>query len=162
MPLTFNLRHLEKRSLCLAGELSASDLDLQNIDEMLEIAEPLKYDLVLERVGNSVLLQGRLTCNLACQCVRCLAPFNRVVEIGDWTCDLPLAGEEKVPISNDCVDLTPFLREDILLALPQHPLCKPECQGLLDAPQHLQEPAGWRMQDSEVSPAWAELNKLKF
>ena len=36
----------------------------------------------------------------------------------------------QVAIENDCVDLTPFVREDILLEFPQHPLCKPDCGGL--------------------------------
>ena len=39
-------------------------------------------------------------------------------------------GEDRVAVDNDCVDLTPYLREDILLEFPQHPLCKPECRGL--------------------------------
>jgi uncharacterized protein len=160
MPLTFNLRQVETQDLRLAGEISAKELDLVGIDEMLEVQEPLSYNLVLERIGDNILVQGRLRCKLACQCVRCLAPFNHQVEINDWACDLPLKGEEKVSSINDCVDLTPFLREDILLAFPQHPLCKPECQGLLDMFQQLHEPAG--KQAGEASPAWAELNKLKF
>jgi uncharacterized metal-binding protein YceD (DUF177 family) len=162
MPLTFNLRHLEKRSLRLTGELPASDLDLLDIDEMIELSEPLEYDIVVERVGENVLLRGSLKCGLACQCVRCLTPFKQALEIDDWTCELPLSGEEKVAISNDFVDLTPFLREDILLAFPQHPLCKADCEGLLGASRHLREPAGRPEQASEVSQAWAELNKLKF
>jgi uncharacterized protein len=162
MPLIFNLRQLEKQSLHLTGELSATDLDIEDVDEMIRLSAPLRYDIVLERLGESVLAQGRLNCGLACQCVRCLTPFERDLEIESWTCDLPLTGEGKVFANHDCVDLTPYLREDILLAFPQHPLCEPECQGLLDAPQHLRRPAGKQEQSSEVSSAWAELNKLKF
>ena len=33
----------------------------------------------------------------------------------------------------DFVDLTPQIREDILLALPQRALCRPECRGLCPA-----------------------------
>ena len=49
------------------------------------------------------------------------------VGIATWTLHLPLEGEDKVTVENDCVDLTPFVREDILLEFPQHPLCKPDC-----------------------------------
>ncbi len=38
-----------------------------------------------------------------------------------------------VPIKNDCVDLTPWVREDILLGFPQHPLCRPDCGGLKES-----------------------------
>ena len=60
-----------------------------------------------------------------------------MVRVDPWIADLPLVGEEKVAVDNDCVDLTPYLREDILLAFPQHPLCEPDCRGLPKAPQKL-------------------------
>jgi uncharacterized metal-binding protein YceD (DUF177 family) len=70
---------------------------------------------------------------------------------------VPLAGEEKAPVNNDCVDLTPFLREDMLLEFPPHPLCKPDCGGLKKG----QAPKTGG-QDVAASAAWAELDKLKL
>src|SRR4051812_12061388 len=131
MPLTFNLRQLEKRDLHLVGELSPNDLELTGFDEMVEIIEPLRYDLVVERLSDSILVQGSVRAKLTCHCVRCLAKFDDELELERWTVDLPLAGDEKVLVTNDSVDLTPYLREDILLAFPQHPLCDSECRGLL-------------------------------
>jgi uncharacterized metal-binding protein YceD (DUF177 family) len=67
-----------------------------------------------------------------------------------------------VPVDNDCVDLTGPIRDDILLAFPQHPLCNPECRGL---------PTGYSGKRRKTttaglpqigSSAWNELNKLKF
>ena len=60
------------------------------------------------------------------------------------------------------VDLTPYVREDILLEFPRHPLCNPDCRGLpgisVGGSTNLRG-AG----KTEVgSPAWAELNKLKL
>ena len=162
MPLTFNLRHLEKRSVHLEGELSASELELVGIDELVEVSGPVKYELEAERLRDSVLVQGRIQWALACRCSRCLEPFTKEVGLDSWTCDLPLEGEERVPISNDCADLTPYVREDILLAFPQHPLCEPDCQGLLKRAWDPQKPASVDEQAPEVSSAWAELNKLKL
>ena len=84
------------------------------------------------------------------------------LELADWTCHLPLEGEEAVPVTNDCVDLTPYVREDILLAFPQHPLCDPDVAGL---PKHGAGKPKQRRRASQTeagSSAWAELNKLKF
>ena len=47
--------------------------------------------------------------------------------IRDRSCLLPLAGEEKIELTNVSADLTPYLREDTFLAFPQHPLCEPGC-----------------------------------
>ena len=113
MPLTFNLRHLDRKNLELAGKLSAEELDLDEVDELIKITEPIRYELVAERLSQSVLIRGQLLTTLACQCVRCLRPFTQRVELNDWTCDLPLEGEDKVVVTNDLIDLTPIVREDI-------------------------------------------------
>jgi uncharacterized protein len=162
MPTTFNLRHLDKRDLHLVGELSAADLDLEDIDELVEMREPLRYDLVAEKFNDRVLVQGKLQSVLTCQCARCLSEFRYRLELTSWICDLPLEGEDKVLVTNDCVDLTPYIREDILLAFPQHPLCGQECRGLPDAARILQGSASVEGQSGNGSSAWSELNKLKF
>jgi uncharacterized metal-binding protein YceD (DUF177 family) len=99
---------------------------------------------------------------LLCLCVRCLKPFEFPLKLDKWTQLLPLAGEEKVSVVNDCVDLTPFMREDILLEFPQHPLCKADCSGL---PKTLigkvKKPSG-AGQAKAQSSAWAALDKLKL
>ena len=162
MPLLFNIRHLEDKTLALRGELPAAQLELEGVDELIQVNSPVKYDLEVQQYEQSILAQGRLDLTLKCECARCLKPFHQRLQLPDWTCLLPLEGEEKVAIHNDFVDLTPYLREDILLAFPQHPLCNPECSGLLNAsPSSDQDPSGAR-QTNETSSAWAELNKLKL
>ena len=161
MPLTFNIRHVEKRDLHLQGELALNDLELGAPDELVQAITPLSYDIRVERLSGSVLAQGRLRLKLRCECARCLKPFDQTLQIDNWTCDLPLHGEDKVPIDNDSVDLTPFIREDILLGFPQHPLCQTECHGLPKAPDNTSKQRSGASH-SEESPAWAALNKLKL
>src|SRR2546422_3223378 len=113
MPLTFNIRHVEKRDLHLQGELSLDDLQLGDTDVLVHATEPLSYDIRVERLSDSILAHGWLRLKLRCECARCLKPFDQTLQIDGWTCDLPLQGEDRVPIDNDSVDLTPFIREDI-------------------------------------------------
>jgi uncharacterized protein len=157
MPLLVNLRHLVDRDLALQGEIPAAELDLETRDELIRVTSPLTYKIEVQRLEESLLARGRVRLELDCQCVRCLKPFKYQLEIPDWVCDVPLAGEEKVPVVNDCVDLTPYLREDTLLTFPQHPLCEPECGGL--KPQ----PARTGPGEPETGPSpWSELDKLKL
>lgn len=150
--LSINLRHLEEHDLRLRGELPAAELDMETGDEMVHASQPLRYDLEAQKLEGGMLVRGSLRLVLECRCVRCLKPFARELELKEWTCHLPFEGEDKVAVVNDCVDLTPFLREDMLLEFPQHPLCKPDCKGLKVSEQPREE------NDS----AWAELDKLKF
>jgi uncharacterized metal-binding protein YceD (DUF177 family) len=79
----------------------------------------------------------------------------------EWTLLLPLDGPEKVDLKNDSVDLTPYLREDILLEFPQHPLCEADCAGLPNRLAASSKKTAGPGQTPNAS-AWAELNKLKF
>ena len=130
MPLIVNLRHVEEHNVVLRGELPVDELDIDARDEMIRVARPLRYDIEVQKLGRGFLVRGSLQLTLECQCVRCLKPFTRKLELKPWTCHLPLEGEERVAVVDDCADLTPFVREDMLLEFPQHPLCKPDCGGL--------------------------------
>lgn len=160
MGLEVNLRHLEKGPLRLKGELTPAELELEGVDELVQIKGNVRYELTVEKMEKSILAQGRLEMQLQCECARCLKSFQKPLELTDWTCHLLLEGEEKTPIINDSVDLTPLIREDILLEFPQHPLCQPDCDGL---PGKLPGKANESISGTRAaSSSWAELNKLKF
>src|SRR5271155_1222086 len=132
MPLQINIRHLEDDDIRLQGELPVAELDLPNNDELVRTRLPLHYDLTAERVGEAILAQGRVELTLDCECARCLKPFEYRIALDPWTAHLPLEGPEKAALKDDLADLTPSLREDILLEFPQHPLCEAGCAGLLN------------------------------
>jgi uncharacterized protein len=162
MSLSVNLRHLEAQPLQLAGQLSLSELDIDTRDEIIRPGEPLEYNLEVQKLEGGLLVQGRLVLKLKCQCVRCLKKFEYRLRLDPWTTHLPLQGEDAVPIVNDCVDLTPSIREDILLEFPQHPLCKRDCGGIQNAPIGKSQTFSDIGPSDEGSPAWSELNKLKL
>jgi uncharacterized metal-binding protein YceD (DUF177 family) len=161
MAITVNLRHLEAHNKRLTGELPVEELDLDIRDELIQARRPLEYDLEVQKLEDGLLVQGKLRLFLDCQCVRCLKPVPHLVQLDPWTCHLPLQGEERVEVTNDLVDLTPSIREDILLEFPQHPLCDPECGGLPNSLSSNKKKAGGAGR-TEGASAWSELNKLKF
>jgi len=159
MPLTFNLRHLDEHEIRLEGELPAAELDVAaRPDDLVRVGSPLRYRLLVQELHDSILVTGSLRLALDCECGRCLKPFVHELALADWALHLPLEGEDKVPVDNDCVDLTPYVREDMLLEFPQHPLCKPDCGGLKK-----KNPARPAQDDVSSKPdPWAELDKLKI
>lgn len=160
MPLLVNLRHLEEHNLEMKGELPVEDLELDLHDEMIRAEKPLQYDFEVQRLDQSLLLSGRLHLTLSCQCVRCLKPFDYELILNNWTAHIPLEGEEKAHVSGDFVDLTPYVREDILLEFPQHPLCAADCRGLPNTNSGKSNTSDPTLTDEPS--AWAELDKLKF
>jgi uncharacterized metal-binding protein YceD (DUF177 family) len=161
MPLAVNLRHLTRDNICLQGELPVAELELDVHDEMIQAKSPLHHDLEVQLLDKNLLVQGTLWMTLDCECVRCLKPFQHKLELVDWACCLPLEGEDRVSVVDDSVDLTPILREDILLAFPAHPVCDPECGGLAGKQAGSTKDRATSPTD-ESSSAWSELDKLKF
>jgi len=155
--LKVNLRHLEEHGLHLKGELAAEELDLSVTDELIRVEKPLQYDLNVEVLNNALLATGKLALPLDCECARCLKKFKTRLKIDHWAVHLPLEGEDKVAVDNDCVDLTPFVREDILLDFPQHPLCRPDCAGL-----KAKSPRKAKAAEKPALDVWAKLDKLKL
>jgi uncharacterized protein len=162
MSLIVNLRHLEEHSLHLEGQISCGELDIDTLDEIIQLAGPLDYNLEVQKLEEGLLVQGRLRLDLECQCVRCLKRFDYPLQLDCWTSHLPFQGEDSIKVVNDCVDLTPCIREDILLEFPQHPLCERDCSGLRNAPIGKSQTFSKIGAPEEGSPAWKELNKLKF
>ena len=159
MSLKINLRHLEEKEQELSGEISVKDLELDGLDELIHAEQPVKYQLVAHKLGEQILARGRLSLSLRCECARCLKSYDFEINLSQWDCCLPLEGEDRVEVLNDCVDLTPWVREDILLEFPQHPLCENNCAGL---PSRTDETAKKGASQTREASAWSELNKLKF
>ena len=161
MPLLFNLRHLDTKNLHLTGELPVADLDVDNLDELVHVPKPLSYDLEIQKLDNAVLVQGTLSLVLNCECARCLKPFQQPLTLEHWACHLPLEGEDRVETVSDFVDLTPYMREDIVLAFPHPPLCKPDRSGLAST-QKTTDRSPVAAESEPASAAWAALDKLKL
>ena len=160
MPLKINLKQVEVKDLDLVGQIPAAELGVDQLDEVVHAPNSLDYRLTVQKLDEQILVRGHLKIVLRCECIRCLKTFDYLVDLPEWASQLPLSGEDKVEVTNDFVDLTPSVREDILLEFPQHPLCGNDCAGLPHRTDETANEKGASLTQS-VS-AWSELNKLKF
>ena len=96
------------------GEEPSEVLEL-NGDRATAIG-PIRYALDVGLSEGGLFATGTLTVPIECECVRCLEKFRRSLDVEDFACQVELEGKETV-------DLTEYLREDILLTLPAHPHC---------------------------------------
>jgi len=87
-------------------------------------------------------LEGSADAHVAAQCARCLTPIDTPVHADfaeQYYATVPVesgAGLVEPPLdaktigSDFKVDLTPLLREELILVTPVAPLCRPDCAGL--------------------------------
>ena len=124
------LRELRKGPKTYQGE----DPDaLSDLDEPgLHVEGPVGYDLSAMLVTDQLIVRGRVWVDMMFQCVRCSAPFARRIEEPAVAVVLETPRKDaSAPGSDDeAVDLTPELREAMILAFPSHPLCGEDCKGL--------------------------------
>ena len=124
----------------------------------MRAAGPLHYSLDVGLSEGDLWATGTLALDVELECVRCLERFVYPVRIEDFALQMDLAGEETI-------DLTPLLREDILLALPSYPHCDWSGERICPVDLRAQENAG-RLEQSEetgaaVPSAWQTLDQLK-
>lgn len=141
--MEINLRHIPAEGKHYVGDEPAADLKIEN--PLYRFEQPVHYELEATLNGRGVLVRGTLATFAKATCVRTLEPFDLPVVIEDFTVLV-----EEVP--GDIVDLTPYIREDILLELPAHPV-NPKAPKEVHLTQEAPPAKG--------SAAWEELEKLK-
>jgi uncharacterized protein len=159
MSLKVNLRLLEKESIQLDGDILGSELAPDFHDELMRLSHPVEYELTVDRQSESLLVTGSLRTHVDCECSRCLKSFVLSVQLDEFSVLSPLEGEDALPVDGDFADLTPSLREDILLSLPTNPLCGPDCRGLKPKGQSRELQV---REQAEPNSAWSALDNLKL
>ncbi|WP_116948195.1 YceD family protein [Jiangella endophytica] len=128
----------------------------------------IELDLRLESVMEGVLVSGTVRAPYSGECVRCLEPVDGevVAEVQELyvypeRVDDPdtETDDEEMRVEDDLVDLEQPVRDAVVLALPQSPVCRDDCPGLCpdcgirlaDHPDHTHD---------TTDPRWAALAGL--
>jgi uncharacterized protein len=147
-----HLRQIPAEGLHLEGEEECPIPQLE--PEEVRCAGQLRYALEVGISEGALWANGTLTLPVELHCVRCLEAFPFEIEVKDFAVHTELAGPEEV-------DLTPFMREDILLNLPAYPHCDREGGRICPVPEVLGKGG-----DNDVlearPPDWSALDKLKL
>ena len=95
----------------------------------------IRGQLVLTRTDQHILVNGTLRTAVSAECVRCLDSFRLLlnVQLEELYALNPgpvVAVPQYVVAVDGTIDLTSPLREQIVLAQPVNPICRPDCRGL--------------------------------
>jgi len=77
---------------------------------------PCWFETYLRRVEDCLVLRGSIGAGFLLECARCTEIYREAIELQDHTLQIDIEGRASI-------DLTDYLREDILLALPSYPNC---------------------------------------
>ena len=150
--MKIHLRQIPAEGAHLEGE---EECPIPQLDpEEVRCAGPLRYALDVGTSEGALWANGALTQPVDLRCVRCLESFPFDIEVKEFAVHTELTGPE-------VVDLTPFMREDILLNLPAYPHCDREGGRVCPVPVAIKK--GDENDVLEVRPPdWSALDKLKL
>jgi uncharacterized protein len=143
-----HLKQIPAQGLHLEGE---EDCPIQELEsEGIRCVGRLRYDLDLGVAGGALWANGSLSQPVELRCVSCLEKFVLELRVPTFAVHMDLHGPETV-------DLTPSVREEILLNLPAHPHCDRDGDRVCK-PKHLNTTEQQMKQKSD----WSALDQLKL
>ena len=150
-----HLKQIPPEGLHLEGEEDCLISDLES--DGIRCVGPMKYQIDIGVAEGSLWANGTLTQPVELTCVGCLEKFVHAIQVPAFAVHTELHGPETV-------DLSPFMREDILLNLPAHPRCDADgtrkCKVTAKLGEASQEDRQRRAAKREHD--WGELDKLKL
>jgi uncharacterized protein len=141
----------ESHPLELTGELPPEALAIDEI--AVRAAQPIKVELRVEKDDGNFLVTGFLQTTLSLQCGRC-------AERLPWPVRAQVEHLFEAPHPNS-IDLTPFIREDILLELPLNAACRLGADGRCPVTGEVYQPRPETTGSLTGEAVWEALSKIK-
>lgn len=148
-----HLNQIPTEGLHVEGTDPASILDLQ--DESITPLGDVRYSLDVGLSDGGLFATGLVAVDLELECVNCLERFRFPLQVQDFACQLELTGAEMV-------DLTGYLREDIVLALPPHPHCDWNGERVCKGTARLKQVHDAADTSADERDVWGALDQLKI
>ena len=151
--MKLHLKQIPSEGSRLEGEENCLIPELES--EGIKCLGPMRYSIDVGISDGSLWVNGVLKQNVELTCVACLEKFAYEIAVPRFTVHTEVAGPE-------VVDLTPYMREDILLNLPAHPRCDREggrvCREARPKYSNLEE----QEREAKREHDWEALDKLKL
>lgn len=131
-PLRINVGYLIKESVGFIKDLEFEIPRL--VLEMDKVAENLQGKVRINRTQRGILIDANFDASLDSECVRCLDDTQielstKFTELYSFDKSAEIDTELIIP-EDRYIDLSPLVRDFLLVDLPINPLCKPDCAGL--------------------------------
>ena len=149
------------------GELSLEDDRVHLVDPQPSVHGRVK------RHGRRVKVAGKVTGHLQLECDRCLQPVHSTVTTKfsrEYVTTADYEAQQAVELSEEDLDLSVFdgavvdvdslVREELLLAAPDHVLCRQNCQGICPTCGVDRNEIACDCESDGIDPRWAGLKEL--
>ena len=149
--MKIHLKQIPADGLHLEGEEECPIAELQTDD--VRCTGPLRYNIDVGVSDGALWANGSIRQPVELRCVSCLEKFGYEINVPAFSVHTELHGPE-------VVDLTPFMREDILLNVPAHPHCDRDGERICKAASITLDVTS--QSEAKREHDWEALDKLKL
>jgi uncharacterized protein len=141
-------------------------LDSKNIIdsyETIDILKPIKVEGVINKIEETISLDGVITGKIVLSCSRCLQNFNYDLDIEfheKLTNNPDSKDDDLILINNDKFNLTKIIENNVVMSLPIQRLCKDDCRGLCTVCGENLNLSSCDCENSNYDPRFAKLKNM--
>ncbi len=142
-------------------------------DDRVRVVSPPQVSSEIRQAEGKVNVNGRVESRVQVECDRCLKPVEVPVDSRfklEYVTAEEYKSQQDAELSVEDLDLTIFdgevididalVGEELLLAVPDHLLCKENCKGICPVCGSDRNAANCGCDTSEIDPRWAGLKEL--
>jgi len=115
------VKRIKEQGLRIVSEVDPGILDLEYGE--FRLIEPVSLNMVASLVTKEIILQGEIRTAYQTVCSRCLEKVSGAIHIQDLILVYENTGQ-------DMIDISPEIRDEVILAFPTKVVCDENCQGL--------------------------------
>ena len=169
--MRIELANLEDGRGSFAHKYAPGELALE--DERITIAQPPEVTGEILVNGARAQVKGNVRALLQVECDRCLKPIElpvkstfdvEYVPTSEYEAQQsPALTESDLNVTvfdGQVVDIDDLVTEELLLAVPDHPVCKDDCKGFCPVCGADKNSVNCGCETREVDPRWAGLKEL--
>ena len=141
--------------------------------ERLQLLDAVTVSGQVQQSGQRAKVKGQLTGRAQLECDRCLKPVEFSIDSAfqlEYVTPEDYAAQQAVELTEEDLDLSIFdgeaidldelVKEELLLAVPDHVLCSEDCKGICPTCGADRNSADCACERQEVDPRWAGLKEL--
>jgi uncharacterized protein len=146
------------RDFAVEGNLS----ELENGSASVPGDEPIRAEGTLEHIADGVVVRALVQAPWIAPCSRCLRPVSGelAVHVDELFEPAPLEGETYL-LDGDILDVSPLVRDALVLELPLAPRCAEECAGICPSCGADRNTSPCACTVDDLDPRWAALRGLQ-
>jgi len=115
------VNQVPQEGLYLREQIKPADLDLET--ELIKFLSDISIEGKVNRITNALTVSLNIKAVLSAACSRCLEDFK-------WDFSKDVLFNFPLESTTTFIDISPDIREEIILDYPMKPLCRTDCKGL--------------------------------